>query len=102
MSAAEWTAHRKVGHPPAKDEERYQHWLRGRPAQIQAAARRWHPGTYFETPDGILHVVGYSETDTDEVMLILSPIDPALDYRRACKEVIRVCASHLDNIQIQP
>lgn len=102
VNAVNWTAHRKIGHPPAKDEGRFQDWLRGRPEQIQAVARRWHPSTCFETPDGILHVVGYGETDTDEVMLILSLIDPAVDYRRACEEVIRVCASHLDDVQFQP
>jgi hypothetical protein len=66
-------------------EERYRKWLASRPPVVQALAEEFPAGSVFKRegfPD--YYLLGWTEND----LLIVSKIDPAMDYdgARACQE----------------
>jgi len=68
-----------------------QEWLKTRPPCIQALAAEF-PLDYLVLLDGRVHyILGYTEGD----MLMLSPVDPGVDYEAAMARMIYLCASHL-------
>jgi hypothetical protein len=72
------------------ESDMYKTWLSKRPLKIQAMAAEFPMATPLDVK-GIKHwIIGYNEGD----MLILSPIDPNLDYDDSVEQKIYACASH--------
>lgn len=75
---------------PAYDS--YQAWLASRPEVVQRLAHQFPPGTRVHL-DGDLHwVVGWDEGG----LLILSPINPSVDYDAALAAKVYLCPDHLE------
>jgi len=72
----------------------YEDWLASRPASVQALAKRFPiPGRIII--DGTAHyILGYSEPDG----LILSPINPGIDYHGARANLVEICGDCLNDI----
>lgn len=70
-------------------------WIKSRPGPVQELAAEFPLLTKMmlppPAPPGPAYwVIGYTEGDE----LVLSPIDPRVDWDRAMDERIRVCARH--------
>lgn len=75
-------------------------WIASRPVIIQQAAKKWPLGTVLHVDGRELHLIGWAETEqADEVSLILSPIDPTVDYEGALREKVYVCSHHIPACQ---
>lgn len=67
-------------------------WLATRPECVQRLAAEFPLNTVVDMPDGKrLYLCGYTEDDR----LILSEIDPAVDYDAALAQRTYLCAEHL-------
>lgn len=60
-------------------KEAWEKWLSEQPATVRSLAREFPVSSVYDTPDGELWVIGYSEGD--EVML--TPLNPYKDYHAA-------------------
>jgi len=90
------------------DKLKRTHWFRTRPLVVQKAHDIWSPGDKFLIDDEMVYLIGFSETeDSDnsgnphDLMLILSKIDPTLDYEGAINNVFRICARHFKSVTVQ-
>ena len=66
-------------------------WLGSRPESVQKLAAEFPIGTVVKHDGKNLHLLGYNESD----MLILSEIDPHVDYDGANESKVYICAEHL-------
>jgi hypothetical protein len=79
----------------------FEKWLEGRPPHVIASARRYPPGTCLEKHGKIWWVVGYHD---DDGRVLVTPINPAVDYERAVAErapICPCCMDKLDSLLIQ-
>lgn len=69
----------------------WRYWLSTRPPRVRRLAQKFPPGTKVVLDDRSHHVLGYSE----DGKVIVSAVDPTVDYAgaRAAKEY--VCGHHL-------
>ncbi len=65
-------------------------WLATRPECVQKLAAEFPMGDVFCLGGRILYLLGWNESD----MLIVSAIDPAVDYDRANESREYLCAKH--------
>lgn len=78
--------------PP--DDEITTKWLATRPSQIQELAKRFPLGNVYNVK-GVDHwLIGYGEGE--HANLILTPIDPAVDFDEAMKQKIYACSHHFE------
>ena len=77
-------------------------WYKTRPPIIKRALEIWCIGDELFLEDTIYYIMGYTETsDSDksndpyDIMLIISPLDPSVDYDLAKEKSLRVCVKHL-------
>lgn len=77
-------------------------WLSARPACVQALAREFPIWMVFNTPEGQMWVMGYTESDE----VLLTPIDPREDYDGALamhRQVHATCLRDAMEVQhVQP
>jgi len=74
-------------------------WLKTRPECVQKLAEEFPLGSKFTGPNGEpLHLLGYTETDE----LILSNIDPTVDYEGANANKLYSCAGHYRSHPLPP
>lgn len=66
-------------------------WLKERPECVQALAREFPVNISVEIGGALLYLIGYTEDDK----LILSDVNPCLDYEQAIEQRQYLCASHL-------
>lgn len=69
----------------------YQGWLATRPECVQKLAAEFPLGTVVQHDGTNLYLLGYTEDDT----LIMSEIDPGVDYDGANASKVYFCAGHL-------
>lgn len=69
----------------------YEEWLKTRPASVRKLAAEFPKGTTFRLDGVTMYLVGYTEGDS----LLVSPIDPEVDYGGALDARRRICAPHL-------
>ena len=76
-------------------------WFRTRPRVVQRAHDIWSPGDNFLVEGEICYLLGFGETkesdssgDPYDLMLILTKVDPTVDYDKAREESFRVCGKH--------
>jgi hypothetical protein len=75
-------------------------WIESRPPKVREAFRKWPFGTRLTTKQGVLWVIGFSETESPElVVAICSEIDPEKDFYKATAKQNRryICVDHLPN-----
>jgi hypothetical protein len=76
----------------ATPDPSFQEWLATRPECVQKLAARHRLGARYNV-DGVTHwLIGYTEND----MIIVSPIDPSVDYDGANENRVHICASHFE------
>lgn len=68
----------------------FEAWAASRPEQVQALIRRFPNGSLFLVNNQVHYVIGWTENDK----LILSPVNPVLEFKRAQDEKIYICAKH--------
>lgn len=66
-------------------------WLASRPESVQKLAAEFPGGTVIMFDGVSHHILGYTEDDT----LILSPVNPGVDYDSAMSNRVYLCAQHL-------
>lgn len=71
---------------PTGLEEAWAEWVASRPPSVQALCREFPLRTVFP-----FYLVGYTESDE----VLVSPIDPAVDFTDAVALAFEVCADHL-------
>lgn len=77
-------------------------WLLTRPPEIRAMAARF-PFDAIYSLNGRPHfLLGFSVTSGAGELLILSPINPATNYKAARQARIYVCAEHYDGAGAVP
>ena len=76
-------------------------WYKTRPEIIKKAMEIWEFGDTYITPDGIIYLLGFSETEESEesndpydLQLIVTDIDPTENYERAMEHKKYICARH--------
>lgn len=75
-------------------EPTYAEWLASRPAIVQAVLRRFPPMTRVLVDDITHYVMGADEDGG----VILSPVNPVLDYEGAMAEKLNICADCLREV----
>ena len=60
-------------------ENTWEAWLGTRPAAVQQLAQEFPLGSHWHVAGQVLYLLGYTEDDC----LLVSPIDPAVDYQGA-------------------
>lgn len=65
-------------------------WVASRPPEIRALVAEFRPGLAVSVDGERHYVIGYNEGD----MLIVSPINPCVDYDGALADKVYVCAAH--------
>lgn len=71
---------------------RWRAWLAEKPECVRETALKYPPGTSFLLHEQIMHVIGYDENVQDKVCgLLLSPIDPAMDFAAAVANQQPIC-----------
>ncbi len=70
----------------------FEQWLKTRPPEIQKLGKEFPVGTKVTVPGQtkLWTLVGYAEGD----VLLISPIDPLVDYKSSISQRQRVCAEH--------
>lgn len=85
-------------------EPTYDDWMQSRPACVRRTLERFPPNTKFRI-DGKLHyLVGAQEADPIGEgfgPLLLSPINPMVDYDAAIAARIVLCADHFDDLRLE-
>lgn len=85
-------------------ELRETEWYRSRPDIIKQAIEKWPVNSVVLMPndDRLFYLIGYSETsvseitgDLDDVALIVSPVNPLVDYLGARSKQLVICSKHL-------
>lgn len=71
-------------------DEAMRAWLATRPESVRRLAAEFPLGSSFAVDGERLYLLGYTEED----MLIVSPVDPAVDYDGANASKKYLCASH--------
>lgn len=92
----------------ALDKLKRTKWFRDRPLVIQKAHDIWSPGDGYLVDNRLVYLIGFAETDeSDEsgdphdLMLMLSDIDPSVDYDGAVAKYFKVCAKHFTQQTVQ-
>lgn len=65
-------------------------WLASRPESVRKLAAEFPLGSRFDLGGRTLFLFGYTESD----MLVVSAVDPAVDYEAAHASREHVCATH--------
>lgn len=73
------------------NEEAYLKWLSTRPKAIQEAGLRYRPGQELMLHGKKYYVIGFGEVDGEFASLLVSKIDPTLDYEGAIATKQRIC-----------
>ena len=68
----------------------FEEWLATRPEFIQKLAAEFPLGSMFELDGATMFLVGYGEPDH----LLISHINPSVDYDGALESRVVLCASH--------
>lgn len=68
-------------------------WMASRPECVRALAKRHKLGDLYEVEGKTHWLIGYTENN----MLILSPVDPGIDYDGSFAARIYVCAKHYED-----
>jgi hypothetical protein len=71
-------------------EKGFQEWLETRPESVRKLAAEFPLGSSIINGDDVFYLLGYTEND----MLIISDINPGVDYEGALENTQYVCASH--------
>jgi hypothetical protein len=94
--------------PTPLDKLKRTKWFRTRPLVVQKAHEIWSPGDGYLVNDKLVYLIGFTETeesdksgDPHDLMLILSDIDPCVDYDGAVAKKFNVCAKHFKQQSIQ-
>lgn len=78
-------------------EMTYEEWLASRPACVQELAKRFPLGSTFMVKGEKHYLMGYTENeDPEEQCLILSPINPSIDYEASKAASIYAHARHFE------
>lgn len=77
----------------------FDEWLSDRPEEVQALARKYPPGTKFRIHNRVMHVVSYQEYDNSGPGVVVSPIDPAVNYQRSIEARMPVCPCCEHNLE---
>lgn len=73
-------------------------WLLTRPPQIRALAQRFPFNAVYNLRGRPHFLLGFSEVAGGGTpVLILSPVNPAIDYDGACNARLYVCPEHFDS-----
>ena len=77
-------------------------WLKGKPPAVIAMAERVKPGQCITVRDTDYFVVGFGEREDGKVDLLVSFVDPRIDYEAAFadheKNRTVICAEHLTEL----
>ncbi len=65
-------------------------WLASRPESVQKLIAEFPLGSVFNVKDTTLYLLGYTEND----MLIVSEVNPSVDYEGANENKKYLCAGH--------
>lgn len=85
--------------PKVVDHAKWEEWLATRPACVQKLARSIPCGSIITAHGECLHVVGYAETDDpDKATLLVSPINPFVDYAGAVNDRHPICSCCLEQL----
>lgn len=66
-------------------------WLASRPESVQRLAAEFPMDSVFTVKGVKMWIIGYTESDS----LLITPINPDLDYEGAMAARRRLCAQHL-------
>lgn len=74
----------------------FKDWLKTRPKNVQefAAQHPYEPGNVLELDGKPMWFLGYGEYEGGDVGLIVSPINPEIDYDAALKQAQHICPTH--------
>lgn len=78
----------------AEMQARFEKWLESRPPVVRELARRYPPGTKFDRHGKTFHVIAY----TDQGGLMVTEIDPAIDYAQALFSRRAICKCCLEEL----
>lgn len=80
-------------------------WFKSRPPIVQKAFFIWRIGNVYQVQGKNCYLLGFTETDTSkktddpkDLMLILTELNPAIDYDKAMAEKFLVCARHFEAV----
>lgn len=76
----------------------WQEWLKTRPQNVQdfAKAHPIEPGDMVNCDGEIIHFIGYGEYEDGRVGLIVTHIDPSVDYEAAVEARQQICPDHFE------
>lgn len=78
----------------------WEEWLSSRPPDVQEVARRLPPGCALDQGGMMLYLLGYQEQEGG-VGLIMSPINPAVDYDGANDVRVYICAEDTKRLRTE-
>lgn len=75
-------------------------WMKTRPQNVQdfAKAHPLEPGDKVDCDGEILHFIGYGEDEEGRVGLLVTHIDPLVDYDAAVEARQQICPDHFDKV----
>jgi hypothetical protein len=86
--------------PQEWDRGGFQRWLKTRPPVVQAFAKLHPdliPGAKIVLPViGDHWLIGFLEQEDQRIGLLVTPINPAVDYDGAVEARMRICADHFE------
>jgi len=70
-------------------------WFSGLKPEVQEVVRRYPPGTELLVDGQIQWVVSYPQTESGEIGLFVSQINPFFDYETAQAHKHYICPDHI-------